>query len=103
MPNNIKHFAIHAEDIPRARTFYEKTFGGKSSFITIGESPMASSVPPEAHGRVMHVTLQIGDQTLQGADAPVAVAGQPCRVLRPDREAWSFFAAGPGPYWRDGP
>jgi PhnB protein len=51
--------------------FYEKAFGGKISFIqTIGESPMASNMPPEAHGRVMHVTLQIGDQVLQGADAP---------------------------------
>jgi PhnB protein len=50
---------------------YEKTLGGKISFIqTIGESPMASSTPPEAHGRIMHVTLQIGDQVLQGGDAP---------------------------------
>ena len=29
MPNNVKHFAIHADDIQRARTFYEKTFGWK--------------------------------------------------------------------------
>jgi PhnB protein len=51
--------------------FYEKTLGGRIAFIqTIGESPMASSMPPEAHGRVMHVTLHIGDQVLQGADAP---------------------------------
>ena len=51
--------------------FYAKTLGGKITFIqTIGESPMAASMPPEAHGRVMHVTLQIGDQVLQGADAP---------------------------------
>jgi PhnB protein len=51
--------------------FYEKTLGGKITFIqTIGESPMASSMPAAAHGRVMHVTLQIGDQVLQGADAP---------------------------------
>ena len=51
--------------------FYEQALGGKITFIqTLGESPMASSTPPEAHGRVMHVTLQIGDQVLQGADAP---------------------------------
>ena len=51
--------------------FYEKSLGGRISFIqTIGESPMASSMPAEAHDRVMHVTLQIGDQVLQGADAP---------------------------------
>ena len=51
--------------------FYEKTLGGTIAFIqTIGESPMASNMPAEAHGRVMHVTLQIGTQVLQGADAP---------------------------------
>jgi PhnB protein len=51
--------------------FYQKELGGHISFIqTIGESPMASSMPPEAYGRIMHVTLQIGDQVLQGADAP---------------------------------
>jgi PhnB protein len=51
--------------------FYQKSLGGQISFIqTIGESPMASSMPPEAHGRIMHVTLQVGDQVLQGADAP---------------------------------
>lgn len=50
---------------------YAKVFGGRISFMqTIGESPMASGMPPEAHGRIMHVTLQIGDQVLQGADAP---------------------------------
>jgi PhnB protein len=51
--------------------FYEKALGGRIAFIqTIGESPMASSTPPEAHARVMHATLEIGDQVLQGADAP---------------------------------
>ena len=55
-----------------AFTFYEKTLGGKIVFIqTNGESPMASSMPPEAQGRIMHVTLHIGDQVLQGADAPL--------------------------------
>lgn len=51
--------------------FYERALGGKIAFIqTYGESPMASSVPPEVHGHVMHATLQLGDQVLQGADAP---------------------------------
>jgi predicted enzyme related to lactoylglutathione lyase len=27
MPNNVKHFAVHADDVERARAFYEKTFG----------------------------------------------------------------------------
>ena len=27
MPNNVKHFAVHAEDVDRARKFYERTLG----------------------------------------------------------------------------
>lgn len=27
MANNLKHFAVHADDVNRARSFYEKTFG----------------------------------------------------------------------------
>ena len=51
--------------------FYERILGGHIAFIqTIGESPMASTAPAGALDRVMHVTLQIGDQVLQGADAP---------------------------------
>jgi len=58
--------------------FYEQALSGKISFIqAIGESPMAASTPPEAHGRIMHVTLQIGDQVLQGADAPPGQFTQP--------------------------
>lgn len=51
--------------------FYERCLGGTIAFMqTIGESPMAAQTPLEAHNRVMHVTLHIGDQVLQGADAP---------------------------------
>ena len=53
--------------------FYAKALGGTITFIqTIGESPMAASMPADTHGRVMHVTLQAGDQVLQGADTPGA-------------------------------
>ena len=27
MPNNVRHFAIHADDVERARLFYETVFG----------------------------------------------------------------------------
>jgi PhnB protein len=54
--------------------FYAKALGGRIAFIqTIGESPMAASAPADAHNRVMHVTLHIGNQVLQGADAPPGV------------------------------
>ena len=51
--------------------FYAQTLGGRISFMqTIGESPMAADMPAESHGRIMHVTMEVGDQVLQGADAP---------------------------------
>ena len=58
--------------------FYERVLGGKIAFIqTIGESSMAATMPEAAHGRVMHVTLHIGEQVLQGADAPIGQFTQP--------------------------
>lgn len=58
--------------------FYRQALGGKFAYIqTFGESPMASTMPREAHNRVMHVTLQIGDQVLQGADAPPGQYSKP--------------------------
>jgi len=58
--------------------FYEKTLGGKIAFMqTIGESPMAANMPPDAQGRIMHVTLHVGDQVLQGADAPPGQFSRP--------------------------
>ena len=27
MPNNLKHFSINADNVERAKTFYEQTFG----------------------------------------------------------------------------
>ncbi|SRR6266404_1523013 len=67
--------------------FYEQCLGGKIVFIqTIGESPMAAQAPPEQHNRIMHVTLRIGDQVLQGADAPPGQFTMPagfCVALHP--------------------
>ena len=50
--------------------FYENALGGKIVFkMTHGESPMANQIPENLHDKVMHVSLSIGDQVLQGADA----------------------------------
>jgi PhnB protein len=58
--------------------FYETALGGKIVFMqTIGDSPMAGSMPADAHGRIMHVTLHVGDQVLQGADAPPGQFSKP--------------------------
>ncbi len=39
--------------------FYHSTFGGKLELQTVGESPMATSMPPETHKNVLHAALFI--------------------------------------------
>ena len=51
--------------------FYQKCLGGKIEMImTFGESPMATQVPAEWRGKVMHVRMNVGDNVLMGSDAP---------------------------------
>ena len=50
---------------------YEKCLGGKITFMqTYGDSPMADQTPTEWRKRVMHATLSVGDQLIQGSDSP---------------------------------
>jgi len=49
--------------------FYEKCFGGKIlMMMTYGDSPMASQAPPDWGTKILHTTLAVGDQVLQGGD-----------------------------------
>ncbi|MBS0462677.1 MAG: VOC family protein [Proteobacteria bacterium] len=51
--------------------FYEQALGGTITRIdTFGGSPMAAQMPPEAHARIIHVRLQVGEQCLMGSDTP---------------------------------
>src|SRR5258706_9845808 len=51
--------------------FYEACFGGKIAFMmNYGDSPMAAEAPAEWSKKIMHVTLVIGGQLLQGTDMP---------------------------------
>lgn len=51
--------------------FYEQLLGGKITFMqTWGDSPACEHMPPEAHGSIMHATLDLGESTLMGADSP---------------------------------
>ena len=55
----------------QAFKLYEQCLGGKITFMqTYGESPMADQTPTEWRKRVMHATLSVGDQLLQGSDSP---------------------------------
>lgn len=56
-------------DCREAFDFYRDAFGGEIVYSsTVGESPMAAQMPPESHGRMMHVHLQAGAAALMGAD-----------------------------------
>jgi PhnB protein len=71
--------------------FYARALGGRITYIqTYGESPMGSNVPAGHHDRVMHVTMHVGDQVLQGADAPPGPSPKPsgfCVALHYDEPA----------------
>ncbi len=50
--------------------FYEKCLHGKiAMMMTYGESPMAAQTPPDWRKKILHATLTVGDQVLQGGDA----------------------------------
>jgi PhnB protein len=86
-------------DCRTAFEFYAKCLGGKITMImTYGESPMAKHVPPGDHGKILHATLEIGDQRLTGADLPTGRYGKPqgfdvVLSLDSQQEAERIFAA----------
>ena len=54
-----------------AFNFYAKVLDGKIIFkMTHGESPMAQNVGPEWQGKIMHATVEVAGQLIQGMDAP---------------------------------
>jgi PhnB protein len=58
--------------------FYEQCLGGKIvAKMTYGESPMAEQAPPEHRNRIMHITLNVGDIVIMGADAPPQMFEKP--------------------------
>ena len=61
-----------------AFNFYERVLGGKIVFqMTWGEMPGADQLPKELHSRIMHTTMNIGGQTLMGADSPPELYQKP--------------------------
>ena len=52
-----------------ALAFYARALGGQIVFqSTVGESPMASELPPQSHGRLMHACLQARGLELMASD-----------------------------------
>jgi PhnB protein len=56
-------------DCEEAFRCYERTLGGQvGTIFRYGGSPMATQVPADWADKVMHTTLTIGNQTLNGGD-----------------------------------
>ena len=56
-------------DCEAAFKFYERALGAQlGAIFHYAGSPMASSVPPEWSGKVMHANITIGNQLVQGGD-----------------------------------
>ena len=66
--NPYLHFNGQCEE---AFKFYEKCLGGKITFMMPHEgTPVADQVPQEWGKKILHATLNIGEDVLQGADSP---------------------------------
>jgi PhnB protein len=51
-----------------AMSFYRDCLGGKLTLMTVGESPVAGQMPKEAHGLIMHASLEGGSFDLMASD-----------------------------------
>jgi predicted enzyme related to lactoylglutathione lyase len=85
MPNHIRHFAVHADDVDRARAFYESVFGwrfepwGPPNFYLIRTG--AADAP--AADRGVQGALQERQQPLTGS----GMRGYECTVGVDDLDA----------------
>lgn len=52
----------------QAMTFYQDCLGGELVLQTVGESPIASQMPPEMTENILHATLTNGAINLAGSD-----------------------------------
>jgi len=52
----------------QAMTFYTECLGGELTLMTVGDSPMAAQVPPEAKNHIMHSQLKNGNSVLMASD-----------------------------------
>lgn len=51
-----------------AMEFYQACIGGKLDFQTVGESPLAGTMPAKMKSRIMHATLTNGSLVIMGSD-----------------------------------
>ncbi|MEL6138286.1 MAG: VOC family protein [Cyanobacteria bacterium J06628_6] len=65
-------------DCEAAFKFYEQVFGGEiGDKMTYKGSPMEAETPASWHNKIMHMSMQIGDQVIMGSDAAPAYFEEP--------------------------
>jgi PhnB protein len=73
--NPYLHFNGQCEE---AFNFYAQCLGGKIDFmLTYAGTPVEQHVPAEWQSKILHATLAVGDQILQGADGPPETYKEP--------------------------
>ena len=62
----------------QAFKFYETALGGTIlMMMRLGESPMAAQATPETRDQIMHASMQVGNATIMGGDAPAGMFSAP--------------------------
>ena len=90
MPNHIRHFAVHADDVERARSFYQSVFGwrfepwGPPDFYRIRTGP--------AGDRGLQGALQKRQHPLEGS----GLRGYECTIGVDDLDATLALITGGG-------
>jgi len=77
MPNNVVHFAIHADDPQRARRFYESVFGWR--FLAFGppdfyQIKTGTEADPGILGAVQHRRYNVAGREMIGYECSISVA-----------------------------
>jgi PhnB protein len=67
MTNIIAYLSFNG-NCREAMTFYQKCLGGKLSFQTIGESPLAGKLPQKMKDCILHSTLTKDNLSLMATD-----------------------------------
>ena len=80
MPNHVVHFAVHADDVERARAFYEGAFGW--SFEPFGPPDFHRVYTGTAEDPAIFGALQKRTETVSGA----ALRGYECTIAVADLE-----------------
>ena len=79
-----------------AMNFYKECFGGELYLMPVGESPVASQLPPHLHTSILHSTLTTKDFEIMGTDMmPETLnngnAMHMCLILKSEEETRILF------------